>query len=90
MKTKTTINVLGKEFSIHFDPIAKQRYIAGIPSENIDDICDHFAEKLNVPSGKVMQAFLKVGFEALKAERENRMPRSLGQILTDELEQYQI
>ena len=54
MKTKTTINVLGKEFSIHFDPIAKQRYIAGIPSENIDDICDHFAEKLNVPSGKVV------------------------------------
>ena len=89
MKTKTTINVLEKEFSIHFDPITNQRYIAGFPSENIDEICDHFAEKLNVPSGKVMQAFSKVGFEALKAERENRKPRSLGEILTDELKQYQ-
>jgi hypothetical protein len=85
MKTKTTIDVLGKEFSIHFDPITKTRYIAGIPSENIDEICDHFAEKLNVPSRKVMQAFSKVGLEALKAERENRTPRNLGEILTDEL-----
>jgi len=85
MKTKTTINVLGKEFSIHFDPITKTRYIAGIPSENLNEICNHFAEKLNVSYRKVMQAFSKVGLESLKAERENRKPRSLGEILTDEL-----
>ena len=38
MKTKSIINVLGKEYAVQFNPITKERYFAGIPAENLGEI----------------------------------------------------
>jgi hypothetical protein len=88
MKTKSTINVLGKEYIVQFNPITKERYFAGIPAENLDEICEKLSIDLNINAKYMERAFSKVGYEALNAQREKRTPKNLGEILTENLKPY--